>query len=140
LKLTKDKLVTHAVRGHKKLTWQEIQNEYGNPPIFEALMWPETNHLINRDDDAYWTLMSQYEAALTPLICHVVSMIDRGEMKGKTVQEFAYDLYEVSHRELCKGDEFQHTPVKDLPGNFYPALVAEPEKYIQRSEKLVHTL
>lgn len=93
-------------------------------------MWPETNHLMNREEDATWTLMSTYEIALIPLICHVVSMINSEALPGKTIKEFAYDLYEASHREFCQGDEYQNTVITELPGRFYPTLISEPNRYI----------
>ena len=42
LKLGGGKEVSHAMHGWEKLSPETIREVYGQPPIFEALKWPET--------------------------------------------------------------------------------------------------
>jgi hypothetical protein len=43
LRLAEGRIVSHAVKGYKALSQDDIQKLYGNPPVFNHLQWPESN-------------------------------------------------------------------------------------------------
>jgi hypothetical protein len=76
-------------------------------------------------------MMGLFQAFQVPLICHLVEMVKQKKLRFKTWQEIAYDLQEVSYRQMV-----QYRNVKRLfkdkynISTFYPSVFREPERYI----------
>jgi hypothetical protein len=75
LKLAEGKIITHAMLGFRKLTSNEIINMYGDPPVFNALRWPETNRMMDREENAHWIFVGRTDACKVPVICQVIELI-----------------------------------------------------------------
>ena len=61
--------------GFRKLTSNEIINMYGDPPVFNALRWPETNRMMDREENAHWIFVGRTDACKVPVICQVIELI-----------------------------------------------------------------
>jgi hypothetical protein len=131
LRLAEGKIVSHAVKGYKALTKDEIVKLYGEPPVFKHLQWPETNKQIEDKEGAHWTLMTFSDYYKIPIICHVVHLMEQEVIKDKTYMQFAFDLSELCYKQ----QEFplESTDEKDKPsfGRFISQVVDNPSKYIQ---------
>ena len=92
LKLTEGRQISHALFGFDKLTQEQIKSKYGNPPIFTALKWPESNKQVENVEGAHMTMMGYFESCKIPVICHIVQLLRKGVIKDKSYQQFAYDL------------------------------------------------
>jgi hypothetical protein len=75
LKLAQGKIITHALFGFEQLSQSQIIEIYGNPPVFSALQWPQTNRMMDREEGAHWCFVGHTEACKVPVVCHVVDLI-----------------------------------------------------------------
>ena len=95
--------ILHAVIGYEKLSDDHIRDVYGNNPVYKHLKWPETNKQLEEAAGAHWVLFSYWESLTVPLICHIVNLITKGLLPGKSVLDFAFDLLEETNRQLNSG-------------------------------------
>jgi hypothetical protein len=87
LRLGEGKVITHAIRGFKTLTQEEIEKVYGKPPFYKHLKWPETNKIIEGDKikvGHHWTMMGNFDRCKLAVVCKATELIDRGALKNKT--------------------------------------------------------
>ena len=71
---------------------------YGDPPVFKALKWPQANIFTEGTSGAHWTMMSNAECYKVPIICQVIHLMEKGLVPNKSYQDFAFDLFEVTHK------------------------------------------
>ena len=83
---------------------------------------------MNVEKGSYWTFMNFFESLNVPIVCHIMSLIDKSVV-CKTFLQFAYDLYQVSVRQFFHYSE--ELSAQDRYGYFYPEVFREPEKYIR---------
>jgi hypothetical protein len=69
IKLTEGKFISHAIRGYKSLSEEEIHEIYGRPPIFKNLKWPETNKVLEGEKGNHWTMMGIFDRCKLAAVC-----------------------------------------------------------------------
>ena len=106
MKLVKGREVTHAMFGWKKLTMDQIEQYYGNPPMFELLEWP--NKLQDLEStQPYWALMGSDTSCMVPVICQVTDALkfDIDQENGDIYSSLALDLKKAIHDQRVYWDE-----------------------------------
>lgn len=103
LKLLEGKVVSEALFGFDRLSQTRIKEIYGDPPIFQNLKWPDSQIVLQPEEDAQWTFVGHAETYKIGLVCHITEMIKKGEIKDKSFLQVAFDLKEmISGRTMCK--------------------------------------
>ena len=81
VKLSEDKEVVFAIHGFKKLTKDELIGMYGEYPEFINLRWPVATKRMEKEKGAHWVLMGYNDACIIPVICQIITLIDKGSLK-----------------------------------------------------------
>jgi hypothetical protein len=76
--------ITYAVRGFKKIELAELKTMYGDPPRFKNLCYPKQNRLMEPASEAHWVMTGFFDCLKVPIICHVIDLMMRGEIKNKS--------------------------------------------------------
>jgi HAD superfamily 5'-nucleotidase-like hydrolase len=111
LKLDEGRRITHAVRGFKALSKEQIREIYGEPCVYLNLKWPETHR--NLEKDASWTFMTPFESFKLAVVSQVTDLLDRGVLT-KTQNQLAFDLAELSQGQ----EAVLHNLLKDAPHKY----------------------
>ena len=53
-------------------------------------------------EGAHWILIGLFDSLKVPLICHVIDLIQKGKVIGKSYLDFAFDLLEASNKQEPK--------------------------------------
>jgi len=83
--------------------------------------------------------MGYFESTKIPVICQVIHFIKNGTIKDKTIEEFAYNLDEITYNQFCYFNEEKVDYFGEL-GSFYPNMVKNPERFIIPQPNLKETL
>jgi hypothetical protein len=81
LKISEGNQIKHGYYGNDKLTHEELTELYGDPPTYEHLSWPESNRQMSEEKGAHWTFMNFFESLNVPIVCHIMSLIDKSVVK-----------------------------------------------------------
>jgi hypothetical protein len=87
-----------AILGFEKLERDHIVEIYGNPPVFQNMNWPQMGKILDKEE-AYWIMLSNFDAAKVAIICHLTDLLQRDKL-CKTFAQIAYDLVEIEQRQL----------------------------------------
>ena len=104
-------MVIHAVRGAKKLNQAEIEEVYGSPPVYDALLFPVTNKKMDQIEGAHWTLMTFFESCKAPVIAHGIDLMERGILTHRSDLEFAQDIMASTIRQYANYDGEKCYPI-----------------------------
>lgn len=107
--------------GRKKMTQDEIEKAYGNPPVFSALDYPNVTRSF-AEKDAYWVLMTYFDCCKAPLIAHAIELIDKGIIT-KSYHEFANDFLSSVLRQYAHNTAEKCFPICEY-GEFFKEIVA----------------
>ena len=118
LKLDEGRRITHAVRGFKSLSREQIRDMYGEPPVYMHLGWPESNRCLEKD--ASWTFMTPFESFKLAVVSQVTNLIDNGRLESASFKQLAFDLVELSHGQ----DAVLQKLLREQPSQY---LVKQPE-------------
>jgi hypothetical protein len=131
LKLVEGKFISHAICGFEKLDKNQIESIYGWKRIFKPLKWPITIIDIEKVKGGHVGLMGFFDSCKIAVICQVVSLMKKGVIKGKTYQQFAFDMMHAYFEQMIYYNDERCADLKNF-GKFYPELLKDPEKYIQK--------
>jgi hypothetical protein len=81
LKLAEGREVSHAMKGLQKLSRQEINNLYGNPPIYKEFQFGKITNMS--PEGGYLSLNGFMETSYAAVLCQVVELIDSKIVKDK---------------------------------------------------------
>lgn len=134
LKLGEDKQVLAAIYGFTKLSQREVQEMYGNPPIYTHLKWPETNRETTAPNGKgnHWVFMGYFEAFLCQVVSQVVDAISQGILK-KTFNQVAFDLMKLFHTHNFKqaiGIQPNGVKMTENTGRMVAKVFDNPQQFI----------
>ena len=98
LKLVEGKEVCRAIIGSKELSRDEIVRLYGNPPIFNALNYPQAIRQTTKPEGAHYAHMTFFDCAKVPLICWGIELMETGVITNKTNFEYSQDVFKAGER------------------------------------------
>ena len=127
LKIGWDNLILRGYLGYKRLTQEEIENQYGNPPKIPNY------YLMVKVEKHFSNLHEYYGTALMPIIANITDLKESKKypvLNNKTYYDIIADIY--------KGSEYNYRPdlkgiaKGDINGHFFPKLLRETEQLIYK--------
>ena len=76
-------------------------------------------------------MMTYFDSCKIPVIAHGLDLMQAGVIKDKSYLEFAKDIYASVLRQYAHYDEHQCYKINDY-GSYFPAVIQNPDFYIQR--------
>ena len=83
--------------------------------------------------------MTYFDSCKVPVIAHGIDLLESGVITGKSNLEFAQDILRSVIRQYAHFNKDEVFPIATY-GNFFPAVIENPNMYIEAQPELRHTL
>lgn len=128
LKLAEGKEIVQAYRHGKKMTKDEICAQWGSPPIFNKIDYP--NKVKSDQPNGFTAHPSYFDCCRIPLIMRIMKLVN-DEVINKTPHEVYQDIKGMILRQYAHYDANQVYSIKTY-GDFFPAVYQNPGRFIQK--------